>query len=65
MTNVHKLFVDATIAIDDLHSIAVEGQRRDDTPDIQIAIARHLRAGIINLNAIVLDIARHLGQRHD
>ncbi len=58
---VQKLFADATMALEDLHSVAVEGQRRDNAPDMQLALATHLRAGIVGLDAIVLDIALTLG----
>lgn len=58
---VQKLFADATMALEDLHIVAVEGQRRDNAPDTQLALARHLRAGIVGLDAIVLAIALNLG----
>ena len=58
---VQKLFADATMALEDLHSVAVEGQRRDNAPDMQLALATHLRAGVVDLDAIVLDIALTLG----
>jgi hypothetical protein len=61
MMMVQKLFADAMMALEDLHSVAVEGQRRDNAPDMQLALATHLRAGIVSLDAIVFDIALHLG----
>lgn len=48
---VQKLFADATMTLEDLHSVAVEGQHREMPADMQLALARHLRAGIVGLDA--------------
>jgi hypothetical protein len=58
---VQKLFADATMALEDLHSVALEGQRRDHSPDMQRVLATDLRAGIMGLDAIALAIAVQLG----
>ncbi len=58
---VQALFADATMALEDLHSVALEGQHRDHGPDQQRALASDLRAGIMGLDAIARDIALHLG----
>ncbi len=42
---VQTLFTDATMALEDLHSVALEGQRRDHAPDRQRALASALQAG--------------------
>lgn len=59
---VPKLFADATMLLEDLHGVAVEGQRRDNAPDMQLALARHLRAGIVRLDGIVVEIALRAGR---
>lgn len=58
---VQKLFADATMALEDLHSVALEGQRRDHGPDMQRRLATDLRAGIMGLDAIARAIALQLG----
>lgn len=57
-----RLFADVTMLLEDMHSIAVEGQRRDNAPDMQLALARHLRAGIVRLDGLVLEIALRAGR---
>ncbi len=65
MMMVPRLFADATMLLEDLHSVAVEGQRRDNTPDMQLVLARHLRAGVVRLDGIVLEIALRAGGAGD
>lgn len=57
-----RLFANVTMLLEDMHSVAVEGQRRDNAPDMQLALARHLRAGIVRLDAIVMEIALRAGR---
>jgi hypothetical protein len=57
-----KLFADATMALEDMHSIAVEGQARDVAPDMQWVLVGHLRAGVAGLEAILGDIAACFGK---
>jgi hypothetical protein len=56
-----KLFADATMALEDMHSIAVEGQARDVAPDMQWLLVGHLRAGVAVLETILAEIAVQLG----
>lgn len=46
MTDVHKMFADLTAAIEDLHSIAVEGQAPNLTPDIQLVLLAAISTGL-------------------
>jgi hypothetical protein len=41
-----RAFADITANLEDLAGIAVEGQRRDNTPDMHRVLAFQLRAGI-------------------
>ena len=54
------LFADITARLEDLHSIAVEGQRTDHAPDMQAVLAMHLRAGLAALDGTVRGMAKVL-----
>lgn len=54
------LFAEITARLEDLHSIAVEGQRADNAPDMQAVLALHLRAGLAALNGTVRGVAKVL-----
>jgi hypothetical protein len=56
-----KLFADATMALEDIHSIAVEGQAHNVAPDMQWALLELLRAGVTVLETILAEIAVQLG----
>lgn len=43
---VPRLFADVTAMLEDLHAIAVEGQRADNARDMQSALNTHLRDGL-------------------
>lgn len=57
-----RLFATATMLLEGMHSVAVEGQRRDNAPDMQLALAGQLRAGIVRLDGIVVEIALRAGR---
>lgn len=59
------LFATITAKLEDMHSIAVEGQRRDNASDMQRVLACHLRMGIASLDCEVENIKRRLGDDHD
>lgn len=63
--SIPHLFADITAALEDMHSIAIEGQRRDNALDMQVALAGHLREGVRSLDATVLALAKRLGGRGD
>ena len=44
------LFADATAKLEDLHAVAVEGQRADNAPDMQGVLIVHLRSGLVALD---------------
>ena len=48
--SIPHLFADATAKLEDLHSLAVEGQRPDNAPDMQSVLIVHLRSGIAALD---------------
>lgn len=54
------LFAEITARLEDLHSIAVEGQRADNAPDMQAVLALHLRAGLVALDGTVRGVAKVL-----
>lgn len=56
--SIPRLFADVTALLEDMHGVAVEGQRRDNPPEIQLALAASLRPGIIRLDNKLLDIAQ-------
>ncbi len=54
------LFADATAQLNDLHAVAVEGQRADNAPDMQQVLIGQLRSGIAALDASLCAMARTL-----
>ena len=58
--SVPRLFADVTAKLEDLHSIAVEGQCRDNAPDMQLVLHVHLRSGLAALNDNMRQIAKVL-----
>ena len=60
-----RLFADVTAKLEDIHMIAVEGQRRDNAPDMQRVLASQLRIGIASLDTSLATIKRRLGDDHD
>jgi hypothetical protein len=45
-----RTFADLTANLEDLHTIAVEGQRRDCSPDEHRVLLFHLRSGVVALD---------------
>jgi hypothetical protein len=60
-----RLFADITAKLEDMHMIAVEGQRRDNAPDMHRVLACQLRKGVASLDTSLAKIKRRLGERHD
>lgn len=60
-----RLFADITARLEDLHAVAVEGQRRDNSPDIQRVLVCQLRASVASLDLVLAKIKRRLGTWHD
>ncbi len=44
------MFADVTAKLEDLHAICVEGQRSDNSPDMQSLLNIHLRDGLATLD---------------
>jgi hypothetical protein len=59
------LFADLTAKLEDLHAVAVEGQRNDHSADMQIVFAAHLCMGVASLDAAMQQIRLQLGDNHD
>lgn len=60
-----RLFAGVTAKLEDMHMIAVEGQRRDNAPDMQRVLVCQLRTSIASLDLALAKIKRRLGTRHD
>ena len=65
MKTLPSMFADLTARAEDFHSLTVEGQRRDNSPDMQRALACHLRMAIVAMDGIVGQIKHRLGDTHD
>lgn len=50
MDGLSRTFADITAQLEDFHSLAVEGQSRDATPDIHRVLICQLRSGLAALN---------------
>lgn len=60
-----RLFADITAKLEDMHSIAVEGQARDNSPDMQRVLACQLRMGAVSLDTSFGEIKQRLGDDHE
>ena len=60
-----RLFAKVTAKLEDLHMIAVDGQRRDNSTDMQRVLAAQLRMGIASLGVSLAEIANGLGDDHE
>jgi len=60
-----RLFADIMAKLEDMHMIAVEGQRRDNTPEMHRALACQLRMGMMSLDTSLTAIKRRLGDDRD
>lgn len=45
-SDLRREFADITARLEDLHAVAVEGQRRDNSPDMQRVLIGHLLSGL-------------------
>ena len=45
-SDLRREFAEITAHIEDLHSLAIERQRHDTTPDMQRVLIAHLRSGV-------------------
>lgn len=57
------LFGEATAMLEDLHAIAVEGQRSDNAADMQAVLISQLCSGIAALDASMQTMAKSLKGR--
>lgn len=62
---VPALFAKITAKLEDLHAIAIEGQRRDNSPDIQRALASQLRNGTGSINRTIKSVGKQVNSSHD
>ena len=53
MTEPAELFALLTCQIEELHGLAVEGQRADQPPEINVALVHSIRVGLTRCDAIV------------
>ena len=65
MKSIRHLFADVMASAEDIAAVAMEGQRRDNSPDMQRALACHLRMIIAALDGIVGEIKTRLGDAHE
>jgi hypothetical protein len=63
--SIPRQFAIITARLEDVHAVAVEGQRRDNSPDMQRALACHIRIAIAAMDSIVGEIKQRLGDAHD
>jgi len=61
MTRVPELFAAATMVLENVHPVAMAGQRRDLAPDAARALVMRLRAAVATLEAILAEIATRVG----
>lgn len=59
---VPRHFADITAKLEDLHAIAVDGQRRDNSPDMQRVLVSQLGMGFASLYVSLAKIKRRLGE---
>ncbi|MGB3797602.1 MAG: hypothetical protein WA957_15020 [Alteraurantiacibacter sp.] len=62
---VPALFATITAKLEDLHAIAIEGQRRDNSPDIQRLLATQLRSGTGSINRTIRSVGKQVKASHD
>lgn len=60
-----RLFAKVTAKLEDLHMVAVDGQRRDNSTDMQRVLAAQLRMGVASLGVSLAEIENRLGDDHD
>lgn len=57
---VQNLFIGVTAQLEDLHAVAIEGQRVDNSRDMQDVLNIHLRSGLVALDGAARAIANAL-----
>jgi hypothetical protein len=55
-----NMFADVTSKLEDLHAVAVEGQRADNAPDMQSVLNIYLRDGLAALDDTMLALTKAL-----
>ena len=63
MTVIPRLFAEAAAKLEDLHGIAIEGQRADNALDLQSVLNVHLRDGLAGLGGTLRAITNALEAR--
>ena len=59
------IFADVKAMLEDMHGIAVEGQRGDNAPDMQRVLVSQLRTTAAAVDGRMDEIKRWLGDAHD
>ena len=62
---IRALFAEITAKLEDLHAIAIEGQRSDNSPDIQGVLASQLRSGTGSINRTIKSVGKQVNAPHD
>lgn len=57
------IFADITARLEDAHSLAVEGQSRDNSPDMDRVIIGHLVTGLTALHGTLLTVSAEIDRR--
>lgn len=57
---VPALFAEITAMLEDMHAVAIEGQRGDNSPDMHRALTCQLRIGITSLNGLIGSVRKRL-----
>ncbi|RYG98653.1 MAG: hypothetical protein EON58_06485 [Alphaproteobacteria bacterium] len=57
MKDVSELFADLAAALEDLHSLSIEGQEAGLTSDMVEGLLAGIKAGLTGLRRIILEIA--------
>lgn len=65
MKVIPSLFAEIKSFAEDLHGVAIEGQRLDNAPDMQRALTSQLRMTMAAMDGKMGDIKRLLGDAHD
>ncbi len=60
-----RLFADITAMLEDMHGVAIEGQRHDNAPDIQRVLVSQLRMTFTAVDSKMGKIKIQLGEAHD
>lgn len=59
--SIPRLFAEVAGLLEDMHGVAVEGQRRDNPPEVQLALASSLRPGLVRLDKVLIEIGVTIG----